>query len=160
MSVSVNVTLTVPLETFHAVRAVPYPEHDQALVNQVAYDTTYAIIEACRGELVDVKHEPNGDVSCRAARMIRVRIMKLSDGKHFYCDIHSDATARELACKIHDEHHIPLLKQVLMFQGNVLFRRDAERSIDLVLDKVCCIPRSPLHIFDSLHIDFVIGWCV
>ena len=137
MSVSVNVTVTVPLETFVAIRETAHPEDNHELVNQVACDTTYTIIEAFQSDLYDINLRSNGDISCRAPKIITVRVMKLSDGKYFDCNIHSNATGRELACKIHDQQSIPLLKQVLMFHGIILFRRDYDRSIDLKLDQVC-----------------------
>ena len=133
MSVTVNVPLTIPLETFAAVQGSSCPEESAEIVNQVAYNTTYKIIKALKG---DLNIRTNGDIHCRAPRMITVKIMKLSDGKYFTCDIVSNATGRELACKIHDERKIPMLKQVLMSHGVVLFRRDADRSIDLRLDQV------------------------
>jgi hypothetical protein len=62
--------------------------------------------------------------------------MKLSDGKYFNCKIMSDASARELACLIHDQYGLPLLKQVLMFHGIIIFRRDYYESIDISLEQV------------------------
>jgi hypothetical protein len=136
MSVTVNVPLTIPLKTFSAVRESSCPEENPEIVNQVAYDTTYTVINTLKGGLYDINIRPTGDIHCRAPRMITVKIMKLSDGKYFTCDILSNATGRELACKIHDDRNIPMLKQVLMAHGVVLFRRDADRSIDLRLDQV------------------------
>lgn len=140
MSVTISVTLTVPLETFVAVRESACAEQDEELVSQVAYDTTYTIIDALKGDLYDINLKSNGDIQCRtpnAPYPISVKVMKLSDGKYFDVTINSNATGRELACKIHDQEKIPLLKQVLMHHGTIMFRRDAERSIDLQMNKVC-----------------------
>ena len=154
MSVTINVTLTVPLETLATVRESSCPEHDPEIINQVAYDTTYTVIDALKGDLYDIKLRPNGDIHCRAPKMITFKVMKLSDGKYFTCDILSNATGRELACKIHDERNIPMLKQVLMSHGIILFRRDADKSVDLKLDQVslACLTPAYAHV-SSADID-------
>ena len=142
MSVNVNVTLTIPLQTYIAVRDDPYPQYNHALLNQVASKTTYTVIEALKEHSCDIGPTSNGSLTINHinhGRPIRVLVMKLSDGKYLPCKVMSNASARELACLIHDQYGMPLLKQVLMFHGMIVFRRDYNDSIDVSLDQVSLI---------------------
>ena len=136
MSVNVNVTLTIPVETYSAVRYAAYPEHDHDLLNRVASETTYTIINALKENSYDSNLRSNNSLSFRHGRPITVLVMKLSDGKYLPCKVMSNASARELACLIHDTYGMPLLKQVLMFHGMIIFRRDYNESIDISLEQV------------------------
>jgi hypothetical protein len=136
MPVNVNVTLTVPLETFVAVRDAPYPELNHELVNRVASATTYTIIDGLKGHSYDIDLRSNATLNINHGRPIKILIMKLSDGKYLPCKVMNNASARELACLIHDQYGMPLLKQILMFHGMIIFRRDYNESIDISLEQV------------------------
>ena len=158
MSVNVDIRLTVSRQTARAVQNIDYPQYNHELLCLVASETASTIITALQtqSEKYPDRYRPRYDdrpryndqprydnrprydsrSQVRRPRLINIVVESLADGSHESLDIMSNATGRELACYLHDQFGFPLLKQVLMFNGKLIFRRDSSLSIDAVLDQV------------------------
>jgi ubiquitin len=138
MSVNVNITVTVPLETVTAILSSSSPDNIYVVTPQIASATRKAIVEAVKALPYEIKPKSNPPIKTNTSTTISV-VVGMATGKRFTIDnVASKAKASELVNRIQDEEGIPPHQQRLIYNSKLLYCEydDNTDTVDMSLDEV------------------------